>query len=97
MAEDVKGSRPRGKSMKYLIAAAAMLSLAACAPPQYQLFGTAGDPDNTSYAGSAGSVYDQTANPPAKVSIATYNPDAPLPAYPDVVPPPSVPLTMPAH
>jgi hypothetical protein len=74
--------------MKYVIVVAAMLSLAACAPPQYQLFGTPGDPNGASYVGSTGSVYDQAANPPSKLSVATYNPEAPIAPNPDDAPPP---------
>jgi hypothetical protein len=81
--------------MKYLIAIAAMLSLAACAPPQYQLFGTPGDPDSVSYVGSTGSAYDRAANPPATPNVATYNPNAPLAPNPDDAPPPPTPVVTP--
>jgi hypothetical protein len=69
--------------MKYLLAAAAILTLAACTtPPQYTMgvylpSGTPGNPNKTTYVGGAGSVYDNGANPPATVGIVTYNPDTP--------------------
>ncbi len=65
--------------MKYLIAAAAILSLAACSPLTVISPGNAGNPNNQPFAGSPGSVYDQAANPPSIPGAVAYNPDAPVP------------------
>jgi hypothetical protein len=85
--------------MKFLIAAAGLLALAACAmPPQYPLAklmysGTPGNPHNTQYVGSQGSAYDSAVNPPANLGKVTYDPNAPVtpPAAP--TPATSVPVT----
>lgn len=58
---------------KIWVAGAICLGLSACASAN------AGNPDANAYAGSAGSVYDATANPPRTNGTVRYNPNAPLP------------------
>lgn len=77
--------------MKPALFAVLGLGLCACASPN------AGNPDGAAYAGSSGSVYDVSANPPRADGTVRYNPNAPLP--PDLpaapVPVPAAPASMP--
>ena len=51
----------------------ACLGLAACASPNQ------GNPDGAAYVGTAGSVYDTSANPPRTNGMFSYDPSAPMP------------------
>jgi hypothetical protein len=50
-----------------------------------------GNPNDASYAGQPGSVYDSAANPAKTNGVVSYNPMAPLPptVAPTPVPPPA--------
>jgi hypothetical protein len=50
------------------------IGVSACASPNE------GNPDGAAYAGTADSVYNVAANPPRTNGVATYDPNAPLPA-----------------
>lgn len=73
--------------------------LTACAPLDTLLPGTAGNPANDAYAGSPGSVYDSSANPPVSLGTVAYDPDKASPLPPDEAAPaaPSGTMTPPAR
>jgi hypothetical protein len=77
--------------MKYLIVITGILSLAACSPLTTLTPGNAGNPNAFPYVASAGSVYDQAANPPSNIGGVTYNPDAPITVPADMSIPDSAP------
>jgi len=54
-----------------------------------------GNPNDDSYAGQTGGVYDSAANPAKTMGTVAYNPYAPLPAQPPA-PPVSAPMPAPA-
>jgi hypothetical protein len=56
-----------------LISGLLCLGLAACASPN------AGNPNGAGYAGTAGSTYDASANPPRINGVVAYDPRAPMP------------------
>ena len=56
-----------------LISGALCFGLTACAAPNQ------GNPDGAAYAGTAGSVYNTSANPPRTNGAVSYDPAAPLP------------------
>jgi hypothetical protein len=56
-----------------LISGLLCLGLAACASPN------AGNPNGVTYAGTAGSAYDSSANPPHTNGVISYDPVAPIP------------------
>jgi len=51
--------------------------------------GSDGNPNDVAYAGTQGSVYDSSANPPAQVGTVTYDENAAQKIPDDVIPAPN--------